>query len=132
MSFAYGFIKLSYTTGELKEMIDEHEQLIGVLKSPSHKDNLAEAKKQEKELSSYRKQLEAKQSVIVSKEIVKDRVSAEAVAKKFSDRIYTSRETAPSFRFRQINPSKFESGSFRVFKPKPGVSIIYGKLKETS
>ncbi len=38
-----------------KELIEEHEHLIGVLKDPSHKQDKKEAKKQQKELSEYRK-----------------------------------------------------------------------------
>lgn len=39
------------------EMVEEHEHLINVLKSPSKKDDAAEAKKQGKELAGYRKAL---------------------------------------------------------------------------
>jgi len=40
---------------DLKEMIEEHKNLIRVLRSPSHKDDLKEAKKQSKELKHYKK-----------------------------------------------------------------------------
>lgn len=36
------------------EMVKEHERLVDVLNSPSHKDDKAEAKKQEKELNEYK------------------------------------------------------------------------------
>ena len=38
-----------------QDMIDEHEKLVGVLKSPDHADDLAEAKHQEKELKGYKR-----------------------------------------------------------------------------
>jgi ATP-dependent DNA ligase len=71
----------------------------------------------------------AKQSVIVNKELASSRGKATSIAKGFTDRLYTSRETGQSYRFRQAPPEKFERGSFRTFSPKPGISIIYGKLK---
>lgn len=37
-----------------KEMVKEHKRLVGVLRSPSHKDNKVEAKKQNKELQEYK------------------------------------------------------------------------------
>lgn len=37
-----------------KELVAEHEHLVGVLRSPDHKDDLAEADKQEAELTEYR------------------------------------------------------------------------------
>jgi len=40
-----------------KEMVEEHKKLIGVLESPSHKDDKKEAKKQKKELKGYKKKL---------------------------------------------------------------------------
>lgn len=39
-----------------KEMIREHKNLVKILKSPSHKDDLVEARKQELELKEYERQ----------------------------------------------------------------------------
>lgn len=41
-----------------KEMVEEHEHLVDVLNSPSHKDDKEEAKKQSKELKEYKKKSE--------------------------------------------------------------------------
>ena len=43
-----------------KEAVDEHEKLVDVLDSPSHKDDKKEAKKQKKELKEYKEQLPKK------------------------------------------------------------------------
>ena len=40
---------------DVSELIKEHEHLIKVLKSPSHKDDLKEAKKQSLELKEYKR-----------------------------------------------------------------------------
>ena len=40
-----------------KEMVEEHKKLVGVLNSPSHADDLEEAKKQGKELQEYKEKL---------------------------------------------------------------------------
>jgi len=71
------------------------------------------------------------QTVIVSKGLAKTRRKATTVARKFANRIYTSRETKTSWRFRQRPPSDFVKGTFRTF-PVPGVEgvwLVYGKLK---
>jgi len=72
----------------------------------------------------------AKQTVIIDKSLVKDRAHAQTLAKPFADRIYTSRETGSSFRFRQLPPGKFVPGTFKTFKPKEGIAIVYGQLKK--
>lgn len=41
---------------ELDDLIAEHKRLVGVLRSPSHEDDLREADRQEKELKKYKKQ----------------------------------------------------------------------------
>jgi hypothetical protein len=46
------------TDEDLKELIDEHKQLVKVLKSPSHKDDEEETEKQEGELKEYEERLE--------------------------------------------------------------------------
>lgn len=71
------------------------------------------------------------QTVIVSKDVAKTRAKATKVARKFANRIYTSRETKNSWRFRQRPPKDFDQKSFRTF-PVPGekgVSLVYGTLK---
>lgn len=72
----------------------------------------------------------AKQTIIIDKSYESDRGKATELAKQFADRVYTSRGTSTQWRFRQLPPSRFIEGSFRHKKIKPGVSIIYGQLKE--
>jgi len=74
----------------------------------------------------------SKQTVIIDKSLTKDREEAKSLARPFTDKMYTSRETGSSFRFRQRPPSKFVPGSFRTKQVKPGVSIVYGELKKAS
>jgi len=71
------------------------------------------------------------QTVIVSKQLTKSRRKATDIARPLANRIYTSRETKTSFRFRQRPPSDFVKGSFRTFQvpDHPGVAYVYGKLK---
>lgn len=45
-----------------EEAVNEHENLVNVLESPSHKDDIVEAKKQKKELKEYKEQLEKTKS----------------------------------------------------------------------
>ena len=59
------------------------------------------------------------QTVIVSKDVARTRAKATKVARKFANRIYTSRETKTSWRFRQRPPKDFVQKSFRTF-PVPG------------
>lgn len=58
--------KLEYENGEVemeaKELVKEHEKLIKVLKSPSHKDDLTEAQKQLRELKVYKRAAKGKKS----------------------------------------------------------------------
>ena len=72
----------------------------------------------------------AKQSIIIDKEHEPDRDKAKELARKFADKIYTSRGTKSQWRFRQRPPGLFVEGSFRHAKIKPGVSIIYGQINE--
>lgn len=71
------------------------------------------------------------QTVIVSKTVAKTRVKAERLARPHANRIYTSRETSHSWRFRQRPPSDFKKGSFRTFHLPgfPGITLVYGDLK---
>ena len=52
-----GLSKAGYTDSELDELIGEHKQLVKVLKSPQHSDDVKEAKKQENELKEYEKDI---------------------------------------------------------------------------
>lgn len=73
-----------------------------------------------------------KQTIIVKKSVkVNTRAKAIKIAARHADRLYTSRETGTSFRFRQLPPSKFVKGSFKTERKK-GVSIVWGKLKKKS
>lgn len=72
------------------------------------------------------------QTVIVSKKVAKTRAGATKVARKYANRIYTSRETKTSWRFRQRPPKDFVQKSFRTFPVpgSPGISLVYGTLKK--
>jgi hypothetical protein len=74
----------------------------------------------------------AKQSVIVKKSSPKAKTlaAAKAIAKKYADRIYTSRTTSTSYRFRQRPPSDFKKGSFKTLALSKHISLVYGILKE--
>jgi len=71
------------------------------------------------------------QTIIISKKLAKTRKQAEKLARPYARKIYTSRETKHSFRFRQRPPSDFIKKSFRSFRlpHKPGIVLVYGKLK---
>ncbi len=71
------------------------------------------------------------QTIIVSKSTASTRKRAEKLARPHARRLYTSRETGVSWRFRQRPPSDFIGGSFRSFPlpNEPGVVLVYGKLK---
>lgn len=73
------------------------------------------------------------QTVIVSKGVAKNRTKAERLAGPHANRMYTSRETKSSWRFRQRPPSDFKKSSFRTF-PVPGhsgIALVYGELKSS-
>ena len=72
------------------------------------------------------------QTVIVSKETAKTLAAAKRVAREFSNRIYTHRETTTSWRFRQRPPEDFKKDSFRTKKIDGGVSLVYGQLKPSA
>jgi len=71
------------------------------------------------------------QTIIVSKSVAKTRAKAERLARPHAQRIYTSRETSHSWRFRQRPPTDFKKGSFRTFPlpGHPGIALVYGDLK---
>lgn len=75
--------------------------------------------------------MRAKQTIIVKKSHpqVHSRADAKRIARKYADRIYTSRETSTSFRFRQRPPSAFRAGTFRTSRAGKHVSIVKGTLK---
>ena len=69
------------------------------------------------------------QSIIIKKsDKVKGKNDAETIAKKYG-KIYTSRETSTSFRFRQRDDDDFKKGTFRTAVINPQVSLVYGELK---
>lgn len=67
---------------------------------------------------------------MVSKMIAHSLRQAERIARRFADRIYTSRETENYYRFRQVAPEKFEEGSYKTEKAARGVYIVWGELKK--
>lgn len=71
------------------------------------------------------------QTVIVPKGLAPTREEATEIAREHANRIYTSRQTKDSWRFRQRPPADFKKGSFRTFKVpgSGGVSLVYGDLK---
>jgi hypothetical protein len=71
------------------------------------------------------------QTIIVSKEIARTREEATEIARKFGAEHLESDMTSTSWRFRQRSPDDFMQSSFKTFKPegKPGVSIVYGRLR---
>lgn len=74
----------------------------------------------------------AKQTVIVKKSAGKTRARASKLAKPYADRLYTSRETKGTWRFRQRPPECFVPDTLRTFCPVNGVCIVYGTLKKGS
>lgn len=73
-----------------------------------------------------------KQSIIIKKTHpdVHNRKDAEKIARKYADRIYTSRETQSSYRFRQRPVTDFDRESLRVEHKGKHISIIWGNLKK--
>jgi len=72
----------------------------------------------------------AVQTVIVSKDVADSRAKATKIAHAHASRIYTSRETGSSFRFRQRPPGDFKPGSFKTRQIREGVSVVTGELKK--
>ena len=78
-----------------------------------------------------------KQTVIVKKSHplvrqARDRdkpIVAERVARRHADRIYTSRETDTSFRFRQIDPGKVKKDTYKTVSHGPHVNVVWAELK---
>jgi len=74
--------------------------------------------------------MRAKQTILVSKKIAKSIIEATKIARRYADRIYTSRETENFYRFRQRPPEDFIEGSYKTNKVGNGIYIIYGELKK--
>jgi len=72
------------------------------------------------------------QTVIVPKKLAASRSKATKLARRHANRIYTSRETGQSYRFRQRPPTDFVKSSFRTVKLPDGISLVYGKLKPSA
>ena len=56
-------------------------------------------------------------------------IVAERVARRHVDRIYSSRETDTSFRFRQIDPVKVKRDTYKTVQHGPHVSVVWAELK---
>lgn len=99
---------------------------------PDYYDRLERLEEEAKAEGAYRtKNPYDLQTVIVSKDVADSRDEAKGIAKDYAKRMYTSRETGQSYRFRQRPPEDFVPSSFRTKKiPDQGVSLVYGKLKE--
>lgn len=73
----------------------------------------------------------AKQTVIVKKSAAKSRKEAAKLADKYADRVYTSRGTKNTWRFRQRPPECFVPRTLKTWcKPGNGVCVVYGTLKK--
>lgn len=78
-----------------------------------------------------KKKTGALQTVIVKKSYASTKRKATAEAKKHADRIYTSRETGTSWRFRQRPLKCFSRGTFKTKCIRDGkVCLTYGTLKK--
>ncbi len=78
--------------------------------------------------------MRAKQTIIVKKTHPKagTRRGAEAVARQHADRIYTGRETATSWRFRQRPPMCFVGRSYKTDCLTKHVCVVYGRLRKSA
>lgn len=79
----------------------------------------------------------AKQTIVVKEAVARTRKGAENVAKKFADRIYTSRfdKARREWRFRQRPPGCFVPNTYgqkciRQKGVEKGVCIVYATLKK--
>lgn len=71
------------------------------------------------------------QTVIVPKAMATTRGAASAAAREHG-RVYTSRETQQSWRFRQRPVTDFVKSSFRTKRLPSGISLVYGRLKRAA
>ena len=72
-----------------------------------------------------------KQTIIVNKRVAKSKAAARMLAKPFAGKLPAAMETGQSYRFRQENPEKFDKSTFRTAKAADGISIVYGRLKDS-
>lgn len=70
------------------------------------------------------------QTVILSKQEFPTLKEAKNWCKNHDFKVYTSRETSTSWRFRQAPPDDFVEGSFRTKNISAGVSIIIGRVTD--
>lgn len=71
----------------------------------------------------------ALQTILVSRKIAPTRKKAEAIARKFAGRIYTSRKTKSFWRFRQ-RPLACFAGAYKSKSIRDGhVVLVYADLK---
>lgn len=68
------------------------------------------------------------QTIIISKGLHQSLDLAKMEAREFGI-VEKVDDAGDSFRFRQRDPDDFVEGSFRTFKPKMGVSLVFGQLK---
>lgn len=69
------------------------------------------------------------QTVLVSRKLAPTRTKATAIARKYADRIYTSRKTKNFWRFRQRPPACF-TGEYKSKRLKDGdIVLVYSTLK---
>lgn len=69
------------------------------------------------------------QTVIINKSKAKSKSIAEQIAKKYADRIYTSRETESTWRFRQFPPED-AIGPYVTKTISPGIFLVFAKGKK--
>lgn len=79
----------------------------------------------------------AKQTIVVKEAVARTREAAKKIARKFADRLYTSRfdEARKEWRFRQRPPSCFVQNTYgqkciRQKGVEKGVCIVYATLKK--
>lgn len=83
----------------LKSLIEEHERLIEILKSPSHQDDLQELEEQQKELAEYKQEYKAKKQAQVSDAFIQgpDVQIDPSLQNEIKDAVAELKRTDPSF-----------------------------------
>lgn len=72
----------------------------------------------------------ALQTILVSRKLAPTRKKAEAIARKYANRLYTSRKTKEFWRFRQRPPTCF-SGDYKSKAIEDGAIVfVYATLKK--
>ena len=69
------------------------------------------------------------QTIIINKSIARSRATAMAIARKHISRIYTSRETNDSYRFRQFDPAQAVKGTYATKSLGNGITIILAERR---